>query len=247
MVVLSLAVVTCVAAACSPPPGTHFVVDPGGSGEPASTPGVTGTAARPVIIVPGWEIGCEMAPAWRWEPWIAALGHAGVPRDRVVIFDTNRCESNVRLAERLGEWVDELLARTGATEVDLVAHSMGALAARWCIVQGSCAGRVRSVVTLAGANHGTIWAELCPLQFWSAACPDMLPTSSMLTTLNAVDETPDDVRWQAWVSVCELAIIPQTSALLAGAENRYLAECVAHDSWKWYRPAIDAAVRFLQS
>ncbi len=235
--------VLAVAAACAPPPGTQFGLGTVGLDPGAPPAGVDGTASRrPVIIVPGWEIGCEMAPAWEWDPWVDALVEQGVPRDWIEIFDTNRCEANTSLADRLGHWVDELLARTGASQVDLIAHSMGALATRWCIVVGTCGGRVANVVTLAGANHGTIWAGLCPLQFWSQACPDMLPTSPMLTRLNEGDETPDGIRWQAWVSICELAIVPQSGALLLGAENHYLTECVAHASWKWYRPTIDAVV-----
>jgi triacylglycerol lipase len=183
-----------------------------------------------------------MAPAWEWDPWISRFETAGLPHDWIEIFDTDRCEHNTVLGAQLGTWVDELLARTGADKVDLIAHSMGALAARWCIVRGSCHDKVANVVTLSGANHGTVWAAFCGVVFWSKGCPDMAPDSPMLTQLNAGDETPDGIRWQAWVSICEIAILPQTSALLDGAENHYLTECVAHASWKWYRPTIDAVV-----
>src|SRR5690606_19489208 len=82
------------------------------------------------------------------------------------------------------------------------------------------------VVTLAGANHGTVWAEACGLLFWSRSCPDLAPGSAMLEQLNT-DEAPEGVRWETWVSVCELVIVPRESAFLAGAVNHDLTdECV---------------------
>jgi len=242
------AVALAVVGACAPaPPGTIVTGAPTTTPEQSRPPRPSTATVRPVIIVPGWEFGCEMAPAWKWIPWTSTFEAAGVPADWIQIFDTDRCERNTVLAELLGQWIDALLARTGARQVDLIAHSMGALTARWCIVKGSCAGKVANVVTLSGANHGTVWAEMCAVVFWSKSCPDLAPTSPMLTELNAGDETPDGVRWQTWVSVCEIAIVPQTSALLDGAENHYLTDCVTHDSWKWYRPTIDLVVAELTS
>ena len=61
----------------------------------------------------------------------------------------------------------------------------------------------------------------------------MTPGSPMLTELNTGDETPDDVSWTAYVSWCELVILPTMSDLLDGADNHYLSDrCVLHDDWK---------------
>jgi len=122
---------------------------------------------------------------------------------------------------------------------------MGALSTRWCIRFGECAGRVAEVVTLAGANHGTIWAAACGLAFWSPSCADMEPGSPMLERLND-DETPEGVGWETWVSFCELAIVPRESTFLDGAVNHDLTdECVDHSGWKRHGPTIRAVTERL--
>ncbi|HYZ93679.1 MAG TPA: alpha/beta fold hydrolase [Actinomycetota bacterium] len=79
----------------------------------------------------------------------------GYPRKwiRVVTYDAPVCASNGRLANELAVVIKDLLARTGAAKVDIVAHSMGALAARLYVLDK---GRtfVRDFVALAGPNHG---------------------------------------------------------------------------------------------
>ena len=196
-----------------------------------------------MIIVPGWALRCGNGPASEWRLWLAGFAHAGYAQDEVEVFGGDRCQPNEQLAAQLGDEVDRVLARTGAAKIDLIAHSMGALPARWCVTFGSCAGKVANVVTLSGANHGTALAAFCPLQFWSKACSDMTPGSPMLAALNSGDETPDDAHWETFVSVCELVIWPRTSAQLAGADNHDLTDrCVPHDDWKVDAPTVDHVV-----
>jgi triacylglycerol lipase len=237
-----LAIAAVVVAACTPAPGTRPLrtVVPG--------PAIAHPSGhRPVLIVPGWAFRCENGPPTEWQMWLDQFAAAGYAPGEVEVFAGDRCEPNERTAERLGPIVDDLLARTGQRKVDLIAHSMGALAARWCQKFGSCAGKVAHVVTLSGANHGTIWATgLCVVQFWSAACRDMQPGSPMLTALNAGDETPDDALWTTYVSICEFQILPQTSPMLAGADNHYVTDrCVDHDGWKHDLPTIRQVVGML--
>lgn len=58
-------------------------------------------------------------------------------------------------ARRLGQFVDAVTARTGATAVDLVGHSMGGVVARYYAVMGGGAGRVAHLVTLGSPHRGT--------------------------------------------------------------------------------------------
>ena len=74
----------------------------------------------------------------------------------VEVYQGSRCEPNTTTAVRVGALVDDLTARTGQSQLDVIAHSMGALTARWCQKFGACAGKVAHVVTLSGANHGTV-------------------------------------------------------------------------------------------
>jgi len=231
---VAVVVVCAVLAGCTPAPGAS----------PSDQVAASVRRPAPVVIVPGWELACETRRT-DWDHWIDALVERGLPREHVRVAFYNTCEPNLETAAMIGRVVDELLASSGARKVNVIAHSMGAITSRWCIRFGSCAGKVDQVVTLAGANHGTIWADLCWVQFWAQSCSDMHPESAMLQALNT-DETPDDVGWETWVSICELAILPRESTFLDGAVNHDLTdECVDHSGWKQHEPTIRAVTERL--
>lgn len=224
--VAAVVVLAVLAAACAPAPG-------------ASSPGDRAVVARPapVVLVPGWELGCR-AKADDWDDWRDAFVARGLPAEQFVVVHYDSCQPNLRTAQMVGDAVKTLRERTGAARVQLIAHSMGAIPTRWCIANGECKGHVDQLVTLSGANHGTIWAGACFLQFWGRACGDMQPDSPILTELNR-DESPPGVVVETWVSACELVILPRESTFLAGAVNHDLNEvCVDHSGWKWHTPTI---------
>ena len=226
--VLGLVVAGVLLAGCSAAPG-------------ASPPGARAETARPapVVLVPGWELGCRAKPD-DWDDWRDAFVARGLPADQFVVVHYDSCQPNLRTAEMVGAAVRDLRARTGVAEVHVIAHSMGAIPARWCLLHGDCKGHVDQLVTLSGANHGTVWAGACFLQFWGRACGDMQPTSAILTELNR-DESPPGVAVETWVSACELVILPRSSTFLDGAVNHDLNDvCVDHSGWKWHTPTITA-------
>jgi triacylglycerol lipase len=217
-----------VLAACAPAPGAS---PPGSSAGEA--------APAPVVLVPGWELGCRAKPD-DWDRWRDAFVARGLPADRFVVVHYDSCQPNLVTARMVGDAVRTLHQRTGAAKVHLIAHSMGAIPSRWCVMFGDCAGLVDQLVTLSGANHGTVWAEFCFLQFWGRACADMQPDSALLEAINT-DESPDGVAIETWVSVCELVILPRHSTFLDGAVNHDLTDdCVDHSGWKWHAPTIAA-------
>ncbi|MGC4114578.1 MAG: alpha/beta fold hydrolase [Myxococcales bacterium] len=59
-------------------------------------------------------------------------------------------------ADSLNRFVDQVLAETGATKVDLVCHSLGGLVARTMLANGGAA-KVRSVATLGSPHFGVTW------------------------------------------------------------------------------------------
>ncbi|MFD0345450.1 esterase/lipase family protein [Kitasatospora aburaviensis] len=81
--------------------------------------------------------------------------------------------TNEVLAGRLAAYVDDVLRRTGADRVDIVAHSLGSLPSRWYVRFGGGAAKVGHWISLAGPNHGTTVAWLCAL--WDQGCRDMTP------------------------------------------------------------------------
>ncbi len=223
-----------VLSSCAAAPGAS------NSGQEATSP----TTAYPVLLVPGWEFGCTANPT-DWDKWRAAFVGRGLPASQFVVFRYNSCQPNLLTAQMIVTEVQQLLDHSGAKKVTLIAHSMGSIPTRWCIKFATCVGKVAELVTVAGANHGTIWASACALQFWAASCVDMKPDSPMLRALNT-DESLDGVEVETWVSPCELAILPRESAFLEGATNHDLVnECVDHSGWKEFAPTIEVVAQRL--
>ncbi len=133
-------------------------------------------------------------------------------------------QSNVTTAQELNTKVNEILASTGASKVDIITHSMGALSTRYYIKNLGGGSKVDEFVSLAGPNHGTNTAFFCG----QAPCVEMRPNSSFLNALNQQDETPGKVvRYSTWWSACDEVINPQRSTILNGASNTQTA-CLNH-------------------
>lgn len=105
-----------------------------------------GTGPRPVILIHGYMMSRAsflvlarrlaaqgLGPIYGFEYW--TLGKVG------------------SAATRLGELVDAVRTDTGATEVDLVGHSMGGLVARYYALLSGGGPAVRNLVTI-GTPHG---------------------------------------------------------------------------------------------
>ncbi|MEE1816375.1 triacylglycerol lipase [Streptomyces sp. SP18ES09] len=159
-------------------------------------------------------------------------------------YDTHR-SVNESLSGALAAYVEGVRRQTGASRVDLVAHSFGSLVTRW-YVKFDPAGQtsVAHWVSLAGPNHGTSTAWACAL--WDQACRDMTPNSYVQRKLAEGDETPGAVRYATWWSNCDEVINPDDSVPLAGAANNG-AGCLDHNALLG-DDAVSAGVRaFLRS
>lgn len=73
-------------------------------------------------------------------------------------------------AELLGRHVEEICARTGHHEVDIVGHSLGGLIARYYVQRLGGDIRVRTLVTLGTPHAGTQVAQLLSAHPWFARC-----------------------------------------------------------------------------
>ena len=67
------------------------------------------------------------------------------------------CQSTVTWAAELGAFIDDVMVATRSPRVDIVAHSMGAPAAR-LYIDGGGHKNVRTFVSIAGGNHGSVAA-----------------------------------------------------------------------------------------
>jgi triacylglycerol lipase len=178
----------------------------------------------PVIFVHGFVTPAGLA----WDAMIANFEQNGYSPNETYRFgyDTTGT-SNVQTARDLANYVDRVLASTGATRVDIVSHSMGGINTRYCIKFEGCAGKVDDWVSLAGANHGTDVAGLCSILL--VTCQEMVPNSPVLQRLNTPPEITSGARsWTTLWTPGDGIIIPATSTIVQGANNIQLDPVLNH-------------------
>lgn len=160
----------------------------------------------PVILIHGYM----MRGGVLW-PMLYYLKRNGFKR--AFIFTYKKPWKDIpSLAEQLAEEVKEILALCNTEKVDLVAHSMGGLVARYYI---NCLGgdqHVARLVTLGTPHNGTLLWALS--SFISGA--QMRPGSQFLTLLTENDDKLESVpTWSIYSDFDEL-IIPAESSILEG-------------------------------
>ncbi|MER5948065.1 alpha/beta fold hydrolase [Streptomyces sp. NPDC001904] len=181
------------------------------------------SAHRPVILVHGYN-----ADPGVWGSLADDLKDSGYSDGEIFrwSYDTH-ASVNETLAGQFAAYVAGVRARTGADQVDVVAHSFGSLPARWYLAFGGGTQRVAHMVSLGGPNHGTYTAWACAA--WDQACRDMSPGSYVQKHLAAGDETPGATRYATFWSNCDEVINPDSSVLLSGAVNTE-AGCLDHNA-----------------
>jgi triacylglycerol lipase len=207
-------------------------------GLPAAAAPARLRAARPdpVLLVHGFN-----GSGASWHAMTAYLLSHGYRSSEIDAIDYDSDESNVDTAHRIADEVAALRERTGASRVDVVSHSMGAISSRYYLERMGGAAHVDAWVSLAGVNEGTVWAYGCyPL----TPCREMVPTSSVLHRLNDGFHPTATTRYGAWWSPCDEAIVPQVNAELHGAHNVETA-CLHHSELKADPVVLAQVVHFL--
>ena len=216
-------VTTLVACSVAPPPPPPKSASTAGVGEPR----------HPVVFIHGFQLQCGSESPSVWKEWTDEAARRGYRPDEIGFFQYDTCRQDQFAVLDFGAFVQDILRRTGATKVDIVAHSLGSAIARSCIRFAGCAGRVDKFDSVAGANHGSIWGDFCGIAFWTRSACDMNPDSAFLQAVNAGDETWGDTQYVTMVSWCDLTIVPYTSVALEGAvANIVTPRCVSHTDWR---------------
>lgn len=126
-------------------------------------------------------------------------------------------------AQALAPVVDQVLARTGASKVDLVGHSEGGVVARYYINRLGGAAKVDSFVSLAGPQYGTYAgniADFLGIDVFCEACKQMEIGSAFLNALNAGPDVPAGVSATTFRTIYDIAVRPVDNAKLKdGATN----------------------------
>lgn len=129
-------------------------------------------------------------------------------------------------ATQLATFVDQVLASTGTSKVDIVGHSQGGMMPRYYLRFLGGANRVADLVALSPPNHGTTVdglaalpgvPELLALGLGSSVT-DQIVGSPFLRQLNAGGDTVPGVRYTVVATSYDEVVTPATSAFLAGPD-----------------------------
>jgi triacylglycerol lipase len=175
---------------------------------------------NPVVFVHGLS-----GSSSGWDDWVSYFRADGYTAAELHAWSYDWGQSNVTTARQLQTKIQSVLASTGASKVDVVVHSMGALSSRYYLKNLGGTAYVDDFVSTAGVNHGTTVAGWCRPLYTS--CGEMYTGSSFLTALNSGDETPGSVSYASYWSTCDEALTPDTTAVLSGARNVEVG-CVSH-------------------
>ncbi|MEU1518278.1 alpha/beta fold hydrolase [Streptomyces sp. NPDC005811] len=186
-----------------------------------SAPSARAATHNPIVFVHGIS-----SSSSSWDDWVADFKADGYTSAELDAWTYSWSQSNATTASQLATEIKNVLARTGASKVDVVIHSMGALSARYYLKNLGGTSYVDDFVSVAGVNHGTSVASWCSWLYTS--CAEMVTGSSFLTALNSGDETPGSVTYGTYWSNCDAAIDPDSSALLSGATNVGVG-CISHN------------------
>lgn len=187
-----------------------FIFFPAGVAASQRMPIVSSTDRTPVLLVPGWGDEAEEV-----RPLRRRLAEAGwsVTHLSVLTF-SDPYGSNEAHVPEIAVAVDRMRQMTGVERIDIVAHSMGGLAVRRFLTRESDHG-VRRVVFLGTPHHGTVAARLA----WGEGAAEMIPESDFLLELNDPARSANGTEMLAIRSPLDLVVIPNSSAVLSGAEN----------------------------
>lgn len=145
------------------------------------------TPARPLLLVGG-----TFGPVKYMDDALAHFRSQGFTAYSMPLSGRPPGSVDIKVSARaVCDRIDEIRRETGAAKVDVVGHSQGALAVRYCVKFDGGLSTVGTVISLGGVNYGMDKADICA----SASCVQMRPGSAFLGELNGGDDTPGSVDY----------------------------------------------------
>ncbi|NUV60161.1 triacylglycerol lipase [Streptomyces sp. CAI-85] len=177
------------------------------------------STSTPVVFVHGYT-----GSASNWTTAMSVFRLGGWSSANLFAYEYDSYGNNVTNAQGLAAYVENVKARTGASKVAIVNHSMGGLVSQYYLKVLGGHTSVSHLASIAGANHGTTYAAACLIY---TTCQQMYPGSSFIAQITSGDETPGSTRYATWYSACDGVILPYTSTRLDGATNNNVL-CQTH-------------------
>lgn len=123
--------------------------------------------------------------------------------------------------------------------VDLVAHSLGAVACRALLKEGGGAPYVRRFVSLGGPHHGTSWYRVVPGPLRSV----FDPRGDLVARLN---QGPEPVPTRVIRAAYDHQVFPPHRASLEGVDE-VVVRAWGHNGLLWSREAQNAVIEALRA
>jgi triacylglycerol lipase len=174
------------------------------------------TPPDPVIIVDGMA-----SPALLYIPMTLRLQADGYEVWNFELPTLGLQDINLS-AQALAAFVDNVLTQTGASKVDLVAHSQGGLASRVFIKYLGGTPKVDSLIMLGTPNQGTQLSSIASLVgscVGIVGCSQMAVGSTFITDLNAGDDSLGDIVYTNIATRNDELVIPYTNSFLNAADG----------------------------
>ena len=169
---------------------------------------------RPVVFVPG--LGGGPGNFLPMRLFFRLMG-----RSRTYALEYDSTESLEAMAERLGQFVEEVVERNGLpadVQVDVVAHSLGGLVARMALEDERFRARVATVITLGAPHAGSHLARYGATPYWRNLRPDSDALARLARQL-PWRGPPQQPRLICLWSEADVLLLPACSARVEGAEN----------------------------
>lgn len=196
------------------------------------------STSTPVVFVHGYT-----GNASNWVTGMSVFQLNGWSSSSLFAYEYNSYGNNVTNAQGLATFVNNVKARTGASKVAIVNHSMGGLVSQYYLKVLGGNTSVSHLASIAGANHGTTFASACLVY---VTCQQMYPGSSFISQITSGDETPGNTKYATWYSACDGVIIPYTSTRLTGATNNNVL-CQTHIGFLADTVVLGQIARFVAS
>ncbi|MEU9554204.1 esterase/lipase family protein [Streptomyces fumanus] len=196
------------------------------------------STSTPVVFVHGYT-----GNASNWVAAMSVFRLNGWSGSNLFAYEYDSYGNNVTNAQGLASYINTVKARTGASKVAIVNHSMGGLVSQYYLKVLGGHTNVSHLASIAGANHGTTYAGACLIY---TTCQQMYPGSSFISQISSGDETPGDTKYATWYSACDGIIIPYTSTRLSGATNNNVL-CQTHIGYLADTIVLGEIARFVAS
>jgi triacylglycerol esterase/lipase EstA (alpha/beta hydrolase family) len=148
-------------------------------------------------------------------------------------------------ARQLGEFVDEVLRRTGAREVDMVGFSQGGMMPRYYLNALGGAPKVHHLIGIAPSNHGITAQGLLNLARQVPGAQELVEHGAIEVTVPAwvqlqhdhafqreladLGEAAEGVRYTVIATRYDDVVTPYTSCLLAETDGHHVTNIVLQD------------------